>query len=239
MQVIGFPWPSFQLYSWPRGNSSLRSPMALWLTKTRRLSRALKSQLGHFAALASFRWNMPTPVAFRNSSKPCVATHFQPPKSGGAILLLLAATWQGTSGGGSGISSSAESAPPSSRRPSSARRSCGLSGSLLWDQLTMWSSSVPRDLIGEVGEVGWPAGAPPSSSEVTIIVRVTEPLGLFFLVRTKSFRSRWPMSVLQGMVTAPQSLSLWKRLRSQTATWRESGTLGELQEKLDSHFGSL
>mmetsp|Transcript_6689 Transcript_6689/g.18649 ORF Transcript_6689/g.18649 Transcript_6689/m.18649 type:complete len:205 (-) Transcript_6689:753-1367(-) len=82
LHFIWFLCPSFQSYSLSNGMSSRRSPMALWFTNLITSLSQVKSQLGQAADIAIFRWNMPTPVAFKKSSRPKVSTHFQWPTSG-------------------------------------------------------------------------------------------------------------------------------------------------------------
>mmetsp|Transcript_80355 Transcript_80355/g.236403 ORF Transcript_80355/g.236403 Transcript_80355/m.236403 type:complete len:206 (-) Transcript_80355:424-1041(-) len=204
--------------------------------KTTRSSWTLNSQLGHFAALASLRWNMPTPVALRNSSRPVVAMHFQEPIKLGASLPSPAGTALSAAESEVSGSSVERSQLPRDCWASSARRIRGLPSSRLCDQLTTLSSSAPSD--GALGRAGCSAPAVPPAA-CTEMVRTTKPLCLFFLVRANSFRSRTPMSRLQGMATEPQSLSSWKLFLSQIETLRKPGMPSELHEKLDSHFGSL
>mmetsp|Transcript_51959 Transcript_51959/g.166362 ORF Transcript_51959/g.166362 Transcript_51959/m.166362 type:complete len:204 (-) Transcript_51959:1259-1870(-) len=203
---MGLPWPSFQLYSSPRGNSSFRSPMALWLTKMSSLPSVLAwySQAGHLAARAIFRWKTPAPVALRKSSRPFVSTHFQEPRSAGAKPPAPAFAF-GFASALAGSASPSESPSPA-RGPASCSCTVRDFSSLpLVVQETTWSSSRPK-----VGILFMPSvSCLTTGAFSTVSVILTTPVGLPFLVRVNSLSSSWPISTWQGTVTPPQNTCLW------------------------------
>mmetsp|Transcript_1311 Transcript_1311/g.3953 ORF Transcript_1311/g.3953 Transcript_1311/m.3953 type:complete len:203 (-) Transcript_1311:984-1592(-) len=127
LQTNWFLCPSFHWYSLSRGISSRKSPIALWLTNLITSFSIVKSQLGQAADIAILRWNMPTPVALKNSSKPKVSTHFQLPTSG--LPLAASAVLAGGFVGAIGSTFVGDGAGwPSSGWSTSCRRNMALSG---------------------------------------------------------------------------------------------------------------
>mmetsp|Transcript_57972 Transcript_57972/g.152691 ORF Transcript_57972/g.152691 Transcript_57972/m.152691 type:complete len:221 (-) Transcript_57972:278-940(-) len=197
--------------------------MALWFRRWTRPPETENSHAGHRAFAAIWRWSMPTPVAFRNSSMPSVATHCHSPASPAA----------GGFAGGGAAAGSGVAAPPASASASAsamARRSESTTRSSM-----SWSSKNAGLLFASFAAAGLMSSvlAPSSEGRDRLLLpwrrarcgrtemRRVPVISPRFVSRS-STGAMATMSLCRGTVTEPQKTSLWKWFLSQT--WTVSST---------------